>query len=185
MVLFKPCFYQNQVVIMKFKDIVSISQLPGLFEMISSKPNGAVVRSLQEGKTQFISSRVHNFSPLDKISVYTTDTDSELLEVVIKNIQQYEAENPDVSLPSPKDTPDSLRQFLTTVLPNADHERIYVSDIQKLLRWYALLKTVELEFEVKEDTQDALPSDVVEETENLTDAAIETEQSETDDKEEA
>ncbi len=169
---------------MKFKDIVSISQLPGLFEMISSKPNGAVVRSFQDRKTQFVSSRVHNFSPLDKISVYTTDTDSELLEVVIKNIQQYEAENPDISLPSPKDSHDSLRQFLITVLPNADHERIYVSDIQKLLRWYALLKTVELEFEVKEDsTDDALPTDMEEETENLTDVTIETEQSEPDDKE--
>ncbi|HRI27892.1 MAG TPA: DUF5606 domain-containing protein [Chitinophagales bacterium] len=64
---------------MKFKDIVAVSGMPGLYEMVSAKPNGAVVKSLGEAKTQFVSNRLHTFSPLDKISIYTTDTDSELL----------------------------------------------------------------------------------------------------------
>ncbi|QQS30180.1 MAG: DUF5606 domain-containing protein [Sphingobacteriales bacterium] len=140
---------------MKFKDIIAISKLPGLYEMITAKTNGAIVRSLQDGKTQFVSSRMHNFSPLDKISVYTTDTDSELLEVVIKKIQEYEAANAGAVLPSHKDNPDVIRNFLTTVLPNADHSRIYVSDIQKLIRWYELLKTIELTFE--EESNSAIP----------------------------
>lgn len=140
---------------MKFKDIIAISKLPGLYEMITAKTNGAIVRSLQDGKTQFVSSRMHNFSPLDKISVYTTDTDSELLEVVIKKIQEYEAANAGAVLPSHKDNPDVIRNFLTTVLPNADHSRIYVSDIQKLIRWYELLKTIELTFE--EESISAIP----------------------------
>lgn len=132
---------------MKFKDIVAISGLPGLYEMISAKSGGATLRGLHDGKTQFISNRIHTFSPLDKISVYTVDTDSEPLGNVIQNILKLEKEQ-NGTVPQAKDKPDNLRAFLKAVLPNYDESRVYVSDIQKLVKWYNLLKTVEeLEFE--------------------------------------
>ncbi|OWY20815.1 hypothetical protein C7N43_17890 [Sphingobacteriales bacterium UPWRP_1] len=132
---------------MKFKDIVAISGLPGLYEMISAKPGGATLRGLQDGKVQFVSNRIHTFSPLDKISMYTVDTDSEPLGNIIQNIQKFEKEQ-NGTLPQAKDKPENLRSFIKTVLPNYDESRVYVSDIQKLIKWYSLLKTVEeLEFE--------------------------------------
>ncbi|PSJ75413.1 hypothetical protein C7N43_18930 [Sphingobacteriales bacterium UPWRP_1] len=134
---------------MKFKDIVAISGLPGLYEMISAKPGGAVVRGLQDGKTQFISNRIHTFSPLDKISMYTVDTDSEPLGNIIQNIQKFENEQ-NGTVPQAKEKPDNLRAFLKAVLPNYDENRVYVSDIQKLIKWYALLKNLELDFETEE-----------------------------------
>lgn len=164
---------------MKFKDIISVSGLPGLYEMMSAKPNGAVLRALQDGKTKFISNRIHTFSPLDKISMYTVDTDSEPLGKIVQAIIKFENEE-NGQIPLAKDKPDVLRNFMKTVLPNFDEDRVYVSDIQKLLKWYSLLKTVEIEFEVEEedsqsdDATDADAETVADSTEAETKVADET-----------
>jgi len=57
---------------MAYKDIVSISGLPGLYEMVSSKAEGGIVRSLEDRTTRFVSARQHRFTPLETIEVFTT-----------------------------------------------------------------------------------------------------------------
>lgn len=66
---------------MEYSKLISITGLPGLFEMLGSKTDGAIVRSLDDKTTKFVSSRVHNFSHLESIEVYTVRENVNLVEV--------------------------------------------------------------------------------------------------------
>ncbi|HJS54742.1 MAG TPA: DUF5606 domain-containing protein, partial [Chitinophagaceae bacterium] len=82
---------------MDYSKLVAVTGLPGLYELISSRGDGAVVRSLDDNKTQFISGRVHNFSHLESIEVYTQRDNVNLVDV-------FKAmENDGSSLPETKD----------------------------------------------------------------------------------
>jgi len=65
---------------MEYSNLVSISGLSGLFEMVASKTDGAIVKSLEDQTTKFVSSRVHNFSHLESIEVYTVRDNINLVE---------------------------------------------------------------------------------------------------------
>lgn len=66
---------------MEYSNLVSISGLSGLFEMVASKTDGAIVKSLEDQTTKFVSSRVHNFSHLESIEVYTVRDNINLVEL--------------------------------------------------------------------------------------------------------
>ncbi len=72
---------------MNYSKIISVTGLVGLYELISSKADGAVVRSLEDKSTKFVSSRMHNFSHLESIEVYTVKDNTNLAELfnAIKN----------------------------------------------------------------------------------------------------
>ena len=82
---------------MEYNKLISITGFSGLFELVSSKNDGAIVKSLEDQSTKFVSSRLHQFSHLESIEIYTTDENVNLVEIfqAIKN-----ASNP---LPSEKD----------------------------------------------------------------------------------
>src|SRR6476661_5120330 len=66
---------------MDYNRIVAVTGLPGLYEVLSSKTDGAIVRSLEDQSTKFISSRVHNLSHLESIEVYTVKDNVTLADV--------------------------------------------------------------------------------------------------------
>ena len=66
---------------MEYSKLVAVTGLPGLFELINSKTDGAIVRSLEDKSTRFVSSRVHNFSHLESIEVYTIRDNVNLVDV--------------------------------------------------------------------------------------------------------
>ena len=68
---------------MEYNKIISVTGLPGLYELLSSKNDGAIVRSLDDKSTKFVSSRIHNFSHLESIEVYTTGDNVNLAEVFL------------------------------------------------------------------------------------------------------
>lgn len=123
---------------MEFQKVIAISGMPGLYEMISQRPNGIIVKSLQNDKTQFVSNRIHTFSPLDKISIYTLE-DSVPLGKVFR-IMLDTAESNSITMPAAKANSTSLKTYLKACLPNYDEDRVYVSDIKKLIKWYHILK---------------------------------------------
>ena len=65
---------------MEYNKLISVTGFSGLFELITSKPDGAIVRSLEDNSTKFVSSRIHQFSHLESIEVYTTDENINLAE---------------------------------------------------------------------------------------------------------
>ena len=109
--------------------MVSITGFSGLFELVSSKTDGAIVKSLEDQSTKFVSSRIHQFSHLESIEVYTTDENVNLVDVfqAIKNAGK--------ALPPEKDD-KAIKTYFKEVYPTMDFDRVYTSDMKKMIKWY-------------------------------------------------
>jgi len=140
---------------MEYNKIVAITGVGGLFELLSSKTDGAIVRSLEDNSTKFISSRVHNFSHLESIEVYTVNQNVNLVDV-FKAMK--ESSTP---LPAARDNA-SLKQYFQEVFPDMDFERVYASDMKKMIRWFELLKD-KVEFKLSAEDEEPIASPAGEE----------------------
>jgi hypothetical protein len=118
---------------MEYNKIVSVTGLSGLFEMISSKAGGAVVRSLEDNTSKFVSSRIHNFSHLESIEIYTVKDNVNLVEVFAAMKASSEAK------PEAAADAAAIKAYFGKVYPDMDFERVYVSDMKKMIRWFAIL----------------------------------------------
>lgn len=128
---------------MEYAKIIAITGLPGLFELITSKSDGGIVRSLEDKSTRFVSSRVHQFSHLESIEVYTTRHNENLVTI----LKAMEA--------SPEKLPDekeakSLKAYFEKVYPELDHSRVYASDLKKMVKWFTVLRDNEVEIKLSE-----------------------------------
>ena len=126
---------------MEYNKIISVTGLSGLFELVSSKTDGALVRSLEDKTTRFVSSRVHNFSHLESIEVYTHSDNVNLVEVFMAMEKSAEKK------PDEKDAA-AIRKYFEKVFPDMDLERVYNSDMKKMIRWFAILKSNEIEIKL-------------------------------------
>lgn len=128
---------------MEYSKLVAVTGLPGLFELISSRGDGAVVRSLDDNKTQFISGRVHNFSHLESIEVYTQRENVNLVDVL--NAMEKESG----SLPNANDN-GAVKKYFEKVYPEMDFEKVYPSDMKKMVKWFEALKKHNVEIKLTE-----------------------------------
>jgi len=118
---------------MQYREIVAVTGLGGLFQLLATKSDGAIVRSLADNTTKFIPSRLHNVTPLDSIEIYTTGNNVRLHEVLQKMKES------ETSRPETKAGTDSIRGYFMQIFPDMDHERVYSSDMKKMLKWYEIL----------------------------------------------
>ena len=125
---------------MSFSEILAVSKLPGLYQMHKHRADGLILKSLQDDKVFFAASRAHSFTPLDNITIYTTDEPVELIDVMLKIKEQKSK----LTVPHPKADGEELKKFLSAVIPNYDDSRVYTSDIQKIVKWYSLLESKDL-----------------------------------------
>jgi hypothetical protein len=121
---------------MQYREIVAVTGLGGLFQLVASKQDGAIVRSLEDQSTRFVSSRVHNFTPLESIEVFTTG-DNVNLALVFKAMQDNESQSAPID---PKSDNNTIKAYFKSIFPEFDEERVYVSDMKKMLKWYGILK---------------------------------------------
>ena len=128
---------------MEYSKIIAITGLPGLFELISSKSDGGIVRSLEDKSTKFVSSRVHQFSHLESIEVYTTRHNVNLVEVL------KAMENGKEKLPDEKDA-SKLKSYFEKIFPELDFDRVYTSDLKKMVKWYSVLAKNQVEIKLSE-----------------------------------
>jgi hypothetical protein len=141
---------------MELKDILAISGKPGLFVNIGQSKNGVIVESLLDGK-RFPAFAHERISSLAEISVFTLEDDVPLNEVFKKIHDKYEGKQ----AIDAKSSGDELKAFMKEVLPDYDEERVYTSDIKKLLNWYNLLVSKEmLEFPEEEEKAEETPENV-------------------------
>ena len=129
------------------KDIMSISGQGGLFKFISQARNGIIVESLETGKRMqaFSTMKVNS---LKDIAVFTKQEEI-LLEEVFKKISDKESGGASID---PKSNPDELKSYFLKILPDFDQERVYISDIKKMINWYNILQKHDLlKFEKEED----------------------------------
>lgn len=128
---------------MDYKKIVSITGMSGLFELLSNKSDGAIVRSLEDKQTKFISSRLHTVSQIESIEVYTTEGNVRLAEVLKKMKESAE------KLPSEKDA-IALKNYFQKIYPTIDLERVYASDMKKMVKWFQLLQNNNVDYTTEE-----------------------------------
>ena len=129
---------------MEYSKLVAVTGMPGLFELINSKTDGAIVRSLDDKSTRFISSRVHQFSQLESIEVYTVQDNVNLVDV-------FQAmDSAGGKLPDDKDA-DAVRKYFEKVFPDMDFERVYGSDMKKMVKWFASLTANDVELKLSEN----------------------------------
>ncbi len=132
---------------MEYGKIISVTGLVGLFELVGSKKDGAIVRSLDDKSTKFVASRVHNFSHLESIEVYTQSDNVNLAEVFLAMEKSSE------TLPDEKDAA-AVKTYYQQVFPELDFERVYASDMKKMIKWYKAIKANNVEIKLSEASQD-------------------------------
>jgi len=139
---------------MEYNKLVSVTGLPGLFELLSSKSDGAVVRSLEDNSTKFVSTRQHNFSHLESIEVYTTKDNATLAEV-------FEAmKNSDEKVPEANADPKTLKAYFEKVFPDLDFERVYTSDMKKMVKWFHIIQKNNIEIKVRTEEEKETAADL-------------------------
>jgi len=122
---------------MELTEIASISGKGGLFKVLKPGKSGVLLESMDEAKTRIVASATQRLSLLSEISIYTTTKEGTApLEEVLKKINQ-EYKN-DLGVDANSDG-NELKAFLKSVLPTFDEDRVYVSDIKKLVKWYSIL----------------------------------------------
>lgn len=149
---------------MEYQKLVAVTGLPGLFELINSKTDGAIVKSLEDNTTRFASSRNHQFSHLESIEIYTTEDNVNLAEVFVamdKSAQE---------LPSLKDE-KAVKAYFKEVFPSMDFDRVYNSDMKKMVKWFDILKKNNVEIKVRTEEEDGVEEEAVEEA--ATEAVVE------------
>jgi hypothetical protein len=140
---------------MEYSKIIAITGLPGLFELVSSKSDGGIVLSLDDKSTKFVSSRVHQFSHLESIEVYTTRHNVNLVEVL------KAMESSKEKLPDDKDS-SALKSYFEKVYPELDFDRVYASDLKKMAKWYAVLSKNQIEIKLSESAEEPVEEESAE-----------------------
>lgn len=117
------------------KDILSISGHSGLFKFVAQSSKSIIVESLETHKKMpvYFSSKV---SALEDIAIYTEDEEVPLAQIFEKI---YKMENKGKTSVSAKSTNDDIKEYFEDILPAYDKERVYVSDMKKVLNWYNIL----------------------------------------------
>lgn len=135
---------------MSLDKILSIGGRPGLFKLVTQTRSGFVAESLLDGKRITASLR-NNVSVLSEIAIYTLDEELPLREVFQKI---KDKENGGKTSVGHKEEKIKLEEYFFEVLPDYDEDRVYASDIKKIIQWYNLLTEKELNdfSEVEEKT---------------------------------
>ncbi|APY09193.1 hypothetical protein BWZ20_13165 [Winogradskyella sp. J14-2] len=120
---------------MSLEKILAISGKPGLYQIVTQTRTGAVVQSLIDKKRITVGAH-SNISILSEIAIYTL-TEEVPLKDVLKKIK--DKENGEQTSISHKDGKDTLEEYFFEVLPDYDEDRVYASDIKKVVQWYNLL----------------------------------------------
>lgn len=130
------------------KEILSVTGKPGLFKLVSQGKNMLIVESLIDGKRipAYAKDKVVS---LGDIAIFTETTEVPLGQVLetVKN-----KENSGLCSIDPKSDNDTLRKYMTEILPDYDKDRVYPSDIRKLISWYNILINAQItEFKSAEE----------------------------------
>lgn len=145
---------------MKLKDIASVAGKPGLYRVLKPTRSGMIVETLEAKSKKTVMNATHRVSILQEISIYTTDAEESVdLGTVLKSVhEKYKGKEAKIE----KDS-DSLAKFMAEVLPNYDVERVYTSDIKKLVAWYnILIEFAPDAFEEEEKKEEAKEEDKAE-----------------------
>ena len=136
---------------MEFEKIIAVSGKPGLFQIISQSKNAVIAESLLDNKRVAINAS-SNISLLDNIAIYSYEGDVKLA-TIFKTM--FEKEGGKETISHKSSNQEALSYFLE-VLPDFDEDRVYASNIKKVIQWYNLLVKSGMDFsQIKDEEQEA------------------------------
>lgn len=135
---------------MEFSKIISVAGKPGLYQVLSQSKNAIIVQGINDSKRIAINA-TQNVSLLENIAIYTNEEDLPLLSV-FKAI--YEKTNGEKAI-SHKESGAKLTEFFSGVLPNYDDERVYISNIKKVIQWFNILVDAGMDFSAVQEEASA------------------------------
>ncbi len=121
---------------MKLEKYIAVSGMSGLFKLVNTRNNGILIEDFDTNNTKFVSTRKHQFTPLGTIALYTND-DSVELQKVFKSMHELKDE---IGLVDLNSNSSELRDYFVKVLPDYDPDRVHISDIKKVIKWYNFLE---------------------------------------------
>ncbi|UJP66663.1 DUF5606 family protein [Mongoliitalea daihaiensis] len=135
---------------MNFNEIATVAGKPGLYRVLKPTRGGVILESLDSKKSKLVVGSNQRVSILGEISMYTmTEEGASPLEEILKTVEkEFQG---DLGIDSGADA-DELRAFLKHVLPDFDEDKVYPSDIKKLISWYHIIR--EFAPEVLEETSE-------------------------------
>ncbi len=134
---------------MEFNKIIAVTGKPGLFKVVSQSKNAVIAESLTDNKRLAINA-TQNVSLLENIAIYTYEEDVPLLDIFTAMYKKTAGKE----AISHKESSKKLTDFFSEVLPDYDEERVYTSNIKKVIQWFNLLVKAGFNFsEVKEETE--------------------------------
>ncbi|PQJ73958.1 DUF5606 domain-containing protein [Polaribacter gangjinensis] len=134
---------------MEFNKIIAVTGKPGLFQVISQSKNAIIVESLMDKKRLAINA-TQNVSLLENIAIYTYEEDMPLQNVFNAMFEKTEGKE----AISHKENDKKLIAFFEEVLPNYDAERVYVSNIKKVIQWFNILVSAGMVFKSVEEKKE-------------------------------
>jgi hypothetical protein len=141
---------------MSLEKIIAIAGKPGLYNLVAQTRAGFIAESFIDGKRLSVNVQ-QNVSVLSEIAIYTL-TEEVPLKQVFLNIKKKE--NGEQTSVSAKDSKDKLEEYFFDILPDYDEDRVYASDIKKVIQWYNILQShklldlLETESENKSDEEE-------------------------------
>lgn len=141
---------------MNLRGLVAVSGKPGLFKLVGQNKSGFILESLDEQKLKVvINLSTSKLASLEDITVFGDNTDLKLSDI-------FEQMKGSKSIPDPKADGNALRSYFAEVAPDYDTDRVYTSDIKKIIGWFNIIKDLPLiEEETPEPlTQGALTEDI-------------------------
>jgi hypothetical protein len=148
---------------MTLAEIVSVTGMPGLYKASGKRSDGLIATSLVDGTTKFLSGRVHLFSTLDNITIYTQEGTKELRQV-LADMKAKEETHPAKALK----TDEEIKAYFEAVIPDYDKEKFYASHMKKLIGWYNILDKKKLIAELTAEPTEAAAETTEEATTDLT-----------------
>lgn len=135
--------------------ILAITGKPGLFKLVSHGRGSLIVECIDDSKKRFTVGVRDRVTSLGDISMYTDDEDVALMEVLQAAYEKYEGKPIDIALKTADNK--QLAEIMGKVLPNYDRDRVYPSDMKKLIQWYNLLvKNGYQQFVTPEETEEVV-----------------------------
>ena len=138
---------------MEYNKLVAVTGLSGLYELIASKADGGIVRSLEDKSTKFVSNRMHSFSHLESIEIYTVSDNVNLVDIFHAMQKSKEAK------PDAKADAKAIRAYFEKVYPDMDFERVYGSDMKKMIKWLEILEKNNIEIKLSGNPEAEMPAD--------------------------
>lgn len=121
---------------MKIDKLVAVTGMSGIYKVIANRNNGLIVENLDTGKRTFASSRIHQFTPLETVGIYTNDGDTQDIKDVFQTMLDKIDELPPVD---PNAGNNTLFEYFAQILPNYDQEKVKSGDVKKVIKWFGFL----------------------------------------------